>query len=113
MSRTLPIWLLLIIATSVLLPWTAVAQTSNATISGSVEDSSGAAIVGAAVTLTNTFSGTIAKFETTQGGAFQFANLDPVTYDLSVSAAGFGGFIQKGIVVHPDQSVRVPITLQV
>ena len=113
MSRSLPIWLLLIIATSVLLPWTAVAQTSNATISGSVEDSSGAAIVGAAVTLTNIFSGTIAKFETTQRGAFQFANLDPVTYDLTVTAAGFGSFTQRGIVVHPDQSVRVPVAMQV
>ena len=91
----------------------ALAQTSNATIGGTVLDQSGATVPGASVTLTNTVSGTSTTVVTKEDGTFQFPNLVPAKYDLKASAKTFRDFIQRGLEVHLNETVRAPITLQI
>jgi hypothetical protein len=111
MRSRLPVWLSVIIAVSVLMPVAAMAQAQNATLGGTITDPSGSTIPGANVVLTNTVSGTTARVETKEDGTFVFPNLVPITYDIRVSAKGFRDFLQRGIVVNLNDSLRVPITL--
>jgi Carboxypeptidase regulatory-like domain len=62
---------------------------SSGTIQGVVTDPSGAAVVGATVTLTNTDTSTSRTGVTNDAGNFNFANMPPANYDLSVSKPGF------------------------
>jgi len=88
-------------------------QSSNATLTGVVSDPAGAVVPGAEVKLTNTATGTVTSLSTATDGLFSFPNLQQSTYDLQVAAKGFRDFVQKGITVHLNESVRVPVMLQV
>lgn len=71
-------------------------STGNASLQGSVKDSSGAAIPNAQVVYTNTETG--AKRETRSSGAgdYSLPNVPVGAYSVSVTAAGFSGFKQTG-----------------
>ena len=64
-------------------------QSTSGTVLGTVRESSGAVVPGAAVNLTNT--GTNAKHSTltSDTGTYQFVNLEVGTYELTVEATGF------------------------
>lgn len=65
------------------------AQFSGA-LQGTVEDSSGAAVPAATVTLTNTDTQVKHVATTDPSGVYRFASLAPGNYKLSTAAAGFG-----------------------
>jgi hypothetical protein len=88
-------------------------QDVNASLSGSVNDPSGAVIPGAKLTLTNESSGAQQNFQTDAGGEYNFRNLPPGIYDLSVTAAAFQSFVRKGIELAVNQSARVDVKLTV
>jgi len=92
---------------------TATAQIGNASLGGTVTDPSGAALVGADLTLTNAATGFQAKFTSDDRGEFTFRNLTPGTYDLAVSKTGFENYSQKNIVITINQSARVDVGLKV
>ncbi|HEX6546896.1 MAG TPA: carboxypeptidase-like regulatory domain-containing protein, partial [Bryobacteraceae bacterium] len=100
-------------ASVVLLPIVSFAQSSNASISGVVTDSSGAAIAGAELTLKATDSAKISKANSGANGLFSFPNLPNGDYELTVSAKGFKDYVQTGIVLHLNDSVNLPVTLQI
>src|SRR5437879_6943223 len=89
------------------------AQSSNATISGIVTDQSGAAIPGAEVALSATVSGAVTTVITKEDGLFSFPNLLQGSYEIKASAKTFRDFVHRGIEVHLNESVRIPITLQI
>ena len=89
------------------------AQDVNASLSGSVTDTSGAVIPNAKLTLVNRNSGTRQDFQTSADGEYKFANLTPGIYDLSVSAPAFQSFVRKGIELAVNQSARVDVPLTV
>ena len=64
------------------------AQTSEATLSGTVKDPSGAPVTGAKVTATNQDTGVSRTIESDNEGRFQFAVL-PGRYSLTAEASGF------------------------
>jgi len=70
------------------------AQIGNATLSGSVTDTSGAAVVGAQLTLTNKAQQFEQKAVSNDRGEYTFRNLTPGTYDLSSSMTGFEKSVQ-------------------
>src|ERR1035438_215516 len=113
MHRSLSVHLLFAIAVSALVPWLAMAQAQNATVSGTVTDPSGGTVPGATVVLTNTVSSTTATVVTKEDGTFQFPNLIPALYDIRVSIKGFRDVVQRGIVVSVNASLRVPIALEI
>jgi len=89
------------------------AQVLYGTLTGSVVDSSGAAVVGAAVTATNTGTGQSAEAKTTDTGGFTFPNLTPGSYDLKVAASGFRTYAEKGVGVSLNNVRRVDVKLEV
>ena len=92
---------------------TVYAQQITGSITGSVVDSSGAAVVGASVKLTNTGTAFVQTTATDASGNFQFLLLQPGTYLIEGSNPGFKTFRRDGIIVEADRSLGVPVTLDV
>jgi len=88
------------------------AQQITGAITGSVFDSSGAAVAGASVKLTNTGTALARTTATDQSGNFQFLLLQPGTYVIEGTNPGFKTFRRDGIIVEADRSLAVPITLE-
>src|SRR5579872_7446742 len=82
------------------------------TIEGSVNDSTGAAIPGAAVSLSNRITGYQQKAETDAQGKFRFTNVPPNPYHMEASANGFSASHQD-VNVRSSVPVSLNLTLQV
>lgn len=65
------------------------AQTITGSITGVVLDSSGLAVAGAEVVLTQAGTGAVRKLATNERGGFFFGSLQPGEYHLVISASGF------------------------
>src|SRR5215469_17134687 len=85
------------------------AQTATTSLRGTVSDNSGAVIPGAQVLLANALTSFSRSTTTNSQGAYEFVEIPPATYDLTVTANGFAKFQQKGIVL----AVATPATLNV
>lgn len=83
------------------------AQTT-ATISGTVQDASGAVIPGANVTLTNEATKDSRTVKTNAAGLYAFPSLVPGTYTLKASSKGFEGKQITGIVLNAGDVRMVP-----
>ncbi len=95
--------------------WMAQAQTTTATLNGTVQDASGAVVSGANVILTNAANDQDKHQVRSNGaGAFTFAGIPSGDYFLTVEATGFQNFVQQGIHLNPGDSRTVnDIRLQV
>ena len=91
---------------------TAFAQTSG-TIEGTVTDPSGAAVVGAKITVRNEGTGQERVTQTDSAGAYQVAALPVGTYQIELQAQGFQGQILKGLVLQVSQTVVQNVQLAV
>lgn len=80
------------------------AAQSGATISGTVSDQNDAVIAGATVKAVNTVSSSQITTITDSGGKYEFRNLSPGPYRLSVSK---GGFSDGGETVSVESSANV------
>ncbi len=89
------------------------AQSSAATLSGTVTDPSGAAIVNAAVKLVNTETNVSQATITNHSGVYVFPTLSPAHYDLMCSSPGFREYSVKGIVLHVQDNVTLNVKLEV
>jgi hypothetical protein len=89
------------------------AQDVNASLSGEVTDPAGAVIPGAKVTLIHETSGARQDFQTDASGEYNFRNLPPGIYDLSVTAPAFESFVRKGIELAVNQTARADVKLTV
>jgi len=91
----------------------AFAQSSNATLGGTVSDATGALIPGATMKATNTATGIVATVVTNETGAYQFPPLQPGTYKVSAELSGFQTYTYSDVVLGISQQVRLNFTLQV
>ena len=106
------VWVLAVLCVSPLA--TAQGLQGFGAIGGTVVDSSGAALPGATVALSN--PGVIggAQEQVTDGrGAYQFSRLVPGTYSVRASLAGFSASLQEGIVVNANATARVDVRLEI
>ncbi len=85
----------------------------NATITGTVADSSGAVVPNAALTLTNPANGQERETVSNSAGSYRFANVGIGTYTLAATAQGFQKYTKTGIVVNVAQTVVADATLTV
>jgi len=80
----------------------ALAQTTSATLTGTVFDASGAVVPDATVTLKNEASGDTRSTKSNGEGYFTFAAVPPATYTLSVEKENFKTWAAKSIVLTSD-----------
>jgi hypothetical protein len=85
----------------------------TASITGTVTDSSGAAVPNAQVAVKNAEHG-INRSSTSNGsGDFLFASLPIGSYDLTVTAGGFKKYQARGIILRVADKARVNVPLEV
>jgi len=91
----------------------ALAQGGRGGISGTVLDSSGAAVSHATVIAQDAATGLKLSTVTTAAGFYSFVSVAPGDYELTVSNAGFETAVEKNIQVTVDQTKNVNVTLRV
>src|SRR4051794_35229761 len=88
------------------------AQVSTGTITGDVHDASGAAIVGAKLKITQQETSESRETVSNDRGEFTAPYLRRGTYSVTVAANGFRGQTLTGIILAVDQTVKLPVVLQ-
>jgi hypothetical protein len=88
-------------------------QTGLATVTGTVTDSSGAAILNAPVQLTNLGIGQVLTAATSDTGNFTISQVPVGDYDLLITAPGFKTYTRKGFHLSAQQTMREDVALQV
>ncbi len=91
----------------------AFSQNTFGSIVGTVTDTSGAAVSGATVTITNDATGEHRTAPTSSSGDYQFLSLLPGNYKLDIEGAGFKHYSRDPIIVQVDQSPRANATMEV
>src|ERR1051326_4149399 len=89
------------------------AQNIASSIVGSVVDSSGAAVAGASVTVTNPDTGTVRKTTSDTSGRYSVPAILAGQYDITVEKSGFATYHQPGLQVLSGESKRVDAKLTV
>ena len=82
-------------------------------ISGKVLDPEGLVLPGATVLVTNASTGFTREVVSADTGAYSVPNLEPGTYDVAVTMAGFGGAARTGLVLAPGAAVSLDLKLTV
>jgi hypothetical protein len=82
-----------------LLALTSTAQTGNTSLRGTVVDPKGASVPDAAITITNPELGITLATKSDKDGAYQFLEVKPATYLLTVTAPGFATYKQSGLTL--------------
>jgi hypothetical protein len=85
----------------------------NATINGTVTDSSGALVPNAQLSLTNQATNQVREVVSNTAGAYRFANVGIGNYTLAVNAQGFQKYTKTNIVVNVAQTLEENVTLSV
>jgi hypothetical protein len=102
-----------VIVSFVALGTLASAQSATTSLHGTVSDPRGAVVSGATVTITNASTGFTRSLTSDSQGSYQFLELQPATYELSVSAAGFATVKETGIQLLVNTPGTVNMTVQV
>jgi Carboxypeptidase regulatory-like domain len=98
---------------ALLLLATAVLAGVTASISGTVTDPSGAAVVGATVTATNVDTAVATLLQTNGQGFYSFQALPLGKYTITVEQTGFKKYQVKDVVLDVNSALTVDATLQV
>jgi hypothetical protein len=89
------------------------AQLAGATLSGVVTDKSGAVVPGATVAIKNNDNGQTREVTSNGSGLYSAPNLQPSSYEITVSAPGFNRAQQKDVVLNVGAQQALNFTLQV
>ena len=100
--------LLLVVLAVLVIQLPAVGQVSHGSLSGTVTDATNAVVPNAQIILVNEASGTTRKTVSNSVGYFDFAAIEPGTYDVTITAKGFSGWEQKGIVFNQAENRSLP-----
>jgi carboxypeptidase family protein/TonB-dependent receptor-like protein len=89
------------------------AQLSTGSVSGQIKDSSGAAIPGATITITNRGTGLVRTAQTSPDGRYKIAALASGNYDVKAEAPAFRPELQQNLTVTVAQETVLNFMLQV
>lgn len=104
------IYLLLLVFVSAMTPLLT-AQTFRGGIAGTVQDSSGAAVPNAQISLTGNDTGFKRQMVSTSSGDYSFQDLPLGDYSVDVTASGFASYKVAHIAVRPGQVFPLDIKL--
>src|ERR1700682_6272000 len=88
-------------------------QGTTAQINGTVKDSSGLAVAGAAIQATQTATGLVRTATSGPEGSYVFPNLPIGPYLLEVRKSGFSKYVQSGILLQVGSSPTIDAVLKV
>src|SRR5918999_733860 len=88
------------------------AQSTFATLTGTITDQSGGALPGATVTVTNVATGLVRTTSTSSSGEYQLTNLDASSYRMVVQLDGFADATRE-VALLARQIVRADLQLTV
>jgi hypothetical protein len=88
------------------------AQSTGATVDGTVKDNSGAPVAGATVTIVNTATNQPTEQKSNDQGQFTLLSLQPGSYRLTIVAGGFKTYEQNGIVLEVGQHATQNVAMQ-
>lgn len=109
--RVVPVMLALILCA--LFAQLSLAQSFTSSITGTVIDPTGAAISNARVELKNTRTNDVHNATTTSGGTYQFTNLQPGEYQITVTAAGFKTYLKTGLILQGQINATIDASLEI
>src|SRR5258708_30887717 len=104
---------LLASSVALLLASPALSQSTNATVTGTIADSTGALLPGVTVTAANTATGVVTTVLTNESGSYYFPSLLPGTYKVSAELPGFQTKSYTDVRLGNADQVRLNFTLQV
>lgn len=108
--RFLPFVLFLSLCVAISCPL--LAQVAGGTLSGTITDPQGAAVVGAKISAKNGATGVISETTTNASGAYSLVNILPADYEVSVSATGFRTAVSKvTITVGSQQTMNLALVV--
>src|SRR5258708_35762621 len=90
----------------------ALSQAVSGTLLGTITDATGASVPNAIVTITEVNTGIVRSTKTSEAGNFNFGDLPPGTYSVTVELTGFKKALRTNVDVLVNSSVRVDLTLQ-
>src|SRR5713226_1971915 len=109
--KTLTVFLCVVVC-SLLAATAAMAQIPTGGVAGNVYDPTKAFVAGAQVTLRDAQTAATRQMPTSTEGYFEFTQLRPSTYELTVEAAGFRRMLERNIVVNAGQIAHVDVFLE-
>ncbi len=89
------------------------AQYDNGSLVGTIRDSSGAAVAGAVVTVTNNATAVAAKATTNGEGDYELPSLHVGVYTISAKASGFTDAVANNIAISVGGRQRIDLSLRV
>ena len=95
-----------------ILPSIASAQVDQGTITGAVTDATGAAIPGAAVTITNIDTGFTLTDKSDGAGVYTFSPIKIGRYTVKASAEGFSTTQQDNVTLNISDRITIPLQLK-
>src|SRR5262245_13942524 len=101
-----------LLAVIFLVPVALFSQATEGRILGSVTDTSGAVIGGAAVTVTDVERGTSRTLRTDETGAYNAPSLPPGTYRVKAEFAGFKGVERPSVVLEIGRELKIDFALE-
>ncbi|HWS88865.1 MAG TPA: TonB-dependent receptor [Pyrinomonadaceae bacterium] len=104
--------MLVLSATPLTMPGAARAQVLYGSLTGNVTDSAGAAVRGATVTALNTATNLSKETTTNDEGIYQFSDLLPGVYKVSITGQGFTTSVSEGVNIEVNNVRRLDMTLQ-
>lgn len=102
----------LALMTIALAPRLATAQTSNGTLVGNITDPTGAAVVGASISLQSVETGTIRTTVSGSIGSYRIESILPGIYNVTVKNTGFAGTVVKGLSIPASVITTSDVTLK-
>ena len=91
----------------------AASQVLYGSLTGNVTDASGGAILSAKVEALNTGTGISKTSTTDERGVYIFNDLQPGTYKVTITAAGFAGQVREAVNIVQNTVLRLDASLQV
>src|SRR5262249_10252431 len=91
----------------------AFAQSTFATVSGTVADPSGAVLPGVSLTATNSATGVVTTVTSNEAGAYNLTGLLPGAYTVTANLSGFQKATFTNVALGNAQQIRLNFTLQV